>query len=52
VIDALANNNNGLVNYQLAYKQWVNAKHELEALRQKSLLLQKKQITTNSYLMN
>jgi DNA repair protein RecN (Recombination protein N) len=35
VIDALANNNNGLVNYQLAYKQWVNAKHELEALRQK-----------------
>ena len=35
VIDALANNNNGLVNYQLAYKQWVNAKHELEALQQK-----------------
>ncbi|MBP9741218.1 MAG: AAA family ATPase, partial [Chitinophagaceae bacterium] len=35
VIDALANNNNGLANYQLVYKQWVNAKHELEALQQK-----------------
>ncbi|MBP9215477.1 MAG: DNA repair protein RecN [Chitinophagaceae bacterium] len=34
VIDALANNNNGLANYQLIYKQWVNAKHELEALQQ------------------